>query len=108
MVVPAATVAGGLGISAWLIFLDYRRRYAAPTRRRGLGRATRLMNAGLGLVALSVGLRELAGTDQGWPAVICYLTALAGLALVAVRAAEMLADSLPDEEEKRRRKNAGR
>jgi len=97
LVTAAVAVLGGLGISVWITYLDYRRRLpgegqSRPSRSRG-----RLLDTGLGLVALGVVLRRITGAEKGWAAIACYLPALAGITLVAVHMTRLLSSTSEDD-----------
>ena len=104
MVAPAAAVMTGLGISSWLIYLDYRRRIPPATPRRIRRPRWGMLKAGWGLAALGLGLRLITGTDRGWLALACYLPALLGMAMVAIQITRRLASAFHDEEETRRKR----
>jgi hypothetical protein len=106
-VASAATVAGGLGISAWLIYLDYRRRDPAWEVTPFPASRGRRLNAGLGLAALALLLRWWAGTDRGWVAALSYAAALAGMALVASRVTGLLSGPGEEDADKRKGRKAG-
>ncbi len=60
-----------------------------------------MLPAGLLLVASGLGLRQLAGSDAGWRAVVCALPVLAGLALVAIHVTRLHANAFDGEERRR-------
>jgi len=104
LVTAAVAVLGGLGISVWLAYLDYRRRLpgegqSRPSRSRG-----RLLDTGLGLAALGVVLCRITGAEKGWAVIACYLPALAGIALVAAHITRLLSSASEDDRGKPRKK----
>jgi hypothetical protein len=106
-VYPAATIAAGLGVSVWLVYLDYRRRIP---RDRGLtpsSRGSGLLNAGLTLAAGGVLLRLIGGTERGWTAALSYLAGLGGVALVIFHVTGRIESGFRDDPEGRNRKGRG-
>ncbi|HEV8335613.1 MAG TPA: hypothetical protein VGR67_04275 [Candidatus Polarisedimenticolia bacterium] len=92
-VVPGAATVAGLGASAWLIYLDYRRRSPSPEAPEA-PRARAWWSrpyVGPALVGGGVVAAWLTGGKSGWPAVGCYVPALIGLALMAAHATRSLA-----------------
>jgi len=75
---------GGICLSAWIIYLDYRRRLVPaipePAPRPGRG----LLNTGLALLLAGAGLSLAMRAERGWPVVLGCLAVAGGSALVAV------------------------
>jgi hypothetical protein len=97
LVTAAVAVLGGLGISVWLTYLDYRRRLPEGRRSRLSGSRGRLLDTGLGLVALGLVLHRITGAEKGWGAIACYLPTLAGIALVAAHMTRLLSSASDDD-----------
>jgi hypothetical protein len=100
-VVPGAATAAGLGASAWLIYLDYRRRSPPPEAPRALAWWSRPY-VGPALIGGGLAAAWLTGGKSGWSAVGCYVPALIGLALMAAHATRGLARSSGRPSEDRR------
>jgi len=103
-VVPGAATVAGLGASVWLIFLDYRRRTAAPVAPRAMAWWSRPY-VGPGLIGCGLAASWLTGGKSGWPAVGCYVPALIGLALMAAHATRSLVRSSERDAGEERRKD---
>ena len=96
----AVAVLGGLGISVWITYLDYRRRLPGGQQGRPPRPGSRLLDAGLGLVALGLVLRQIMGAEKGWAAILCYLPTLAGFVLVAAHTTRLLSAASDDDGER--------
>jgi len=97
LVTAAVAVLVGVGISVWLTYLDYRRRLPGERQGRPSRPRSRLLDTGLGLVALGLVLRRITGAEKGWAAIACYLPALAGIALVAAHVTRLLSSTSEDD-----------
>jgi hypothetical protein len=93
----AAAVLGGLGISVWLACLDYRRRLPAGQRSLPAAGGSRLLDSGLGLVAVGVVLDRILGAGGAWRALLSWLPALAGIILVAAHTTRRLSGASRDD-----------
>ncbi len=100
----AVAVLGGAGISVWLAYLDYRRRLPGRSQDRPAPSRSRLLDTGLGLVALGVVLRRATGEEKVWAAVAGYLPALAGIALVAIHVTRLLFSAFEEDGGRPRKK----
>ena len=92
---PAIALGGGIAVSVWSIYWDYRRRFdpesrpadaraGTPARR---GRAARIRDPlGLGgaLAAAGAACRIFAGDQRFWLAALGYGSGIAGVAFLAV------------------------
>ena len=94
---------GGMGLSAWIIYLDYRRRLQSANAQ-GAGRGMKLMDTGLALLLAGVALSLATGGEPGWPVVLGCLAVTGGSALVAIHVTRHAPGAAGDDGAGRKRK----